>query len=103
LFIPVISNFFLSQSFFTLSLHQVARSSAGDSATQSSVARDNFASVIKDVIRSLEDDPTHKELHAEASQAKERPPTIAQENVASSATQQDVSKQPTTYVWRTKK
>jgi hypothetical protein len=75
--------FFISQSFFTLPLHQVPRSSVGDSATQSSAPGDNFASVIKDVIHSLEDDPTHKEIHAEASQAKKRPPAVALENVLS--------------------
>jgi hypothetical protein len=58
LFISVISYFFLSQSFFTLPLHQVPRSKVVDSRTQSSVPGDSFASVIKDVIRSLEDDPT---------------------------------------------
>jgi alpha/beta superfamily hydrolase len=89
--------------FFTLPLHQVPRSSAGDSTTQSSVSGDSFASVIKYVIRSLEDNPTQKELHAEASQTEERPPTVTKENVPSVVTQQDISKQPTTYVRRAKK
>jgi hypothetical protein len=87
LFISVISYFFPFQPFFTWPLHQVTRSSAGDSATQSSALGDSFASVIKDVIRSLEDDPTQKELRAEGSQAKERPPAVAQENVPSAVAQ----------------
>jgi hypothetical protein len=86
-----------------LSLHQVPRSSAGDSATQSSAPGESFASVIKDVIRSLEDDPTQKELCAEASPAEDRPPVVAQENVSSVVAQQDVSKQPATDVGRAKK
>jgi hypothetical protein len=48
-------------------LPQFFRSSADDSATQSSAPRDIFASVIKDVIHGLEDDPTQKELCADAS------------------------------------
>jgi hypothetical protein len=103
LFISVISYFFISQSFFTLPLHQIPQSSVGDSATQSSVPGDSFAIVINDIICSLEDDPTQKELHAEASQAKKRPTTIALENVSSSIAQQNVSTQPVTYVRRQKK
>jgi hypothetical protein len=82
---------------------QVPRSSAGNSATQFSAPGDSFSLVIKDVIRSLEDDPTQKELRVEASQAEERPPAVAQENVSSAVAQQDVSKQPATYVRRAKK
>jgi RecA-family ATPase len=74
-----------------LPLHHVPRSSAGDSATQSSALGDSFATVINDVICSLEDDPTQKELHAETSQAKKRPTAIALENVSSSIAQQNVS------------
>jgi hypothetical protein len=103
LFISVISYFLYLSHFFTLPLHQVPRSSAGDSATQSSAPGDSFTSVIKDVIRSLEDDPTQKELHAEATQAEKRPPTIALENVSSSIAQRDVSTQPATYIRRPKK
>jgi hypothetical protein len=95
--------FFLSQSFFTLPLRQVLGSIAGDSVTQFSVPVDCYASVIKDVIHSLEDDPTQKELRVEASQVEERPPVVAQENVPSVVAQQDVSKQPATYVMRAKK
>jgi hypothetical protein len=51
----------------------------------------------------LEDDPTQKEFHAEASQAEKRPPAIALENVSSSVAQQDVSTQPATYFRRPKK
>jgi hypothetical protein len=47
--------------------HQVPRSSDVDSGTQSSALGDSFASVIKVVIRSLEDDPTQKELRVDAS------------------------------------
>jgi hypothetical protein len=51
----------------------------------------------------LEDEPTQKELRVEAPQAEKRPPAIALENVSSSIAQQDVSKQPVTYVRRPKK
>jgi hypothetical protein len=70
-----------------LPLYQVPRSSASDSATQSSAPGDSFASVIKDVTRSLEDDPTQKELLVEASQAEKRHPAVALENVSSSIEQ----------------
>jgi hypothetical protein len=103
LFISVISYVFYLGHFFTLTLHQVPQSSAGNSATQFSAPGDSFSLVIKDVIRSLEDDPTQKELRVEASQAEERPPAVAQENVSSAVAQQDVSKQPATYVRRAKK
>jgi hypothetical protein len=46
-----------------------------------------FATVINNVIRSLEDDPTQKELRAEASQAKSGPTAVALENVSSSIAQ----------------
>jgi hypothetical protein len=75
-------------------LHQLFGSSAGDSVTQSSVPGDSFVSIIKDVIRGLEDDPTQKKLRVDASRAEERPPIVAQE---------DVSKQSTTYTRRAKK
>jgi hypothetical protein len=42
-------------------------SSAADSTTQSSALGDSFASVIKDVIRGLEDDSTQKKLRVDAS------------------------------------
>jgi hypothetical protein len=103
LLISVISYFLYPTHFFTLPLYQVIGSSTGHSATQSSVLGDSFASIIKDVIRSFEDDPTHRELRADASEAEWRPPTVAQENVQSVVAQQDVSKQPTTYVRRPKK
>jgi hypothetical protein len=77
-----------------LFLPQLFESSADDSAIQSSVLGDSFVSIIKDVIRGLEDDHTQKELRADASRAKERPPVVAQE---------DVSNQPTTYTRRAKK
>jgi hypothetical protein len=64
-------------------LLQIFGSSAGDSATQSSVPRDSFASVIKDVIHGLEDDPTQKELRVDASRAEERHLVVAQEYVSS--------------------
>jgi hypothetical protein len=67
------------------------------------VAGDNFVLVINDVIRGLEEDPIQKELWAEASQAEERPPVVAQENVTTSVERQDVTKQPTTYFWKVKK
>jgi hypothetical protein len=91
LFILVISYFLYLSHFFTLLLYHVPWSSAGDSATQSSALGDSFATVINDVICSLEDDPTQKELHAETSQAKKRPTAIALENVSSSIAQQNVS------------
>jgi hypothetical protein len=103
LFVSVISYFFYLSHFFTLLLHQVLGSTVGDSATPSSAPVDSFASVIKDVIHSLEDDPTQKELRVEASEAEERPPAVDLENVPSTVAQQDVSKQPATYVRRPKK
>jgi hypothetical protein len=48
-------------------LPQFFRSSVGNSATQSSASGDSFVLVIKDVIHGLEDDPTQKELRADAS------------------------------------
>jgi hypothetical protein len=87
LFILVISYFLYLSHFFTLPLHQVPQSSVGDSATQSNAAGDSFALVIKDVIYSLEDDPTQKELCVESSQAEKRPPVVALENVSSSIAQ----------------
>jgi hypothetical protein len=57
LLISVIS-LFLSQVFFIKFLPQFFGSSAGKVATQSCVQADNFMSVIHDVIRGLEDDPT---------------------------------------------
>jgi hypothetical protein len=61
-------------------LPQFFGSSASDSTTQSSALADSLISVIHDVIHGLADDPTHKELCAEASRAKERPLVVAQEN-----------------------
>jgi hypothetical protein len=95
--------FYIIVIFFALPLYQVPRSSASDSATQSSAPGDSFASVIKDVIRSLEDDPMQKELHGEASQPEKRPLTVVLGNISSSIAQQDVSTQPATYVRRPKK
>jgi hypothetical protein len=51
----------------------------------------------------LEDDPTQKELCAEASQAKKRPTVFALVNVSSSIAQQNISTQPATYVRRPNK
>jgi hypothetical protein len=48
-------------------LPQFFGSSAGSSTTQSGVIGDSFVSMIKVVIRGLEDDPTQKKLRAEAS------------------------------------
>jgi hypothetical protein len=84
--------FFYLSHFFTLPLYQVIGSSASHSATQSSAPGGNFSSVIKDVNRSLEDDPTQRELHADATEVEERHVAIAQENVPSVVTQQEVSK-----------
>jgi hypothetical protein len=103
LFISVISYFLYLSYFFTLPLHQVPQSSVSDSATQSSAPWDSFAIVINNVIRSLEDDPTQKELRAEASQAKSGPTVVALENVSSSIAQQNVSTQPATYIRRPNK
>jgi hypothetical protein len=55
------------------------------------VSGDSFAIVINDVIRSLEDDPTQKELRVEASQAEKRPTAVALESVSISIAQQNVS------------
>jgi hypothetical protein len=60
-------------------LPQFFGSSASDSTSQSSAPADSLISVIHEVIRDLEDDHTHKELSAEASQAEERPLVVAQE------------------------
>jgi hypothetical protein len=103
LFISVISYFLYLSHFFTLPLHEVPQSSVGDSATQSSAPGDSFTTVINDVIRSLEDDPTQKELRAEASHAEMKHAAVALENVSSSIAQQNVSTQPATYVRRPKK
>jgi hypothetical protein len=67
---------------FIMFLPQFFGSGAGDSATQSSAPWDNFVSIIKDVMRGLEDDHTQKELCADASRAEERPPVVAQEDVS---------------------
>jgi hypothetical protein len=75
-------------------LPQFFGSSAGDSATQSSAPGDSFVSIIKDITRGLEDNPTQKELRVDASWVKEKPPVVAQEGV---------SKQPATYTRRSKK
>jgi hypothetical protein len=79
---------------FIMFLPQFFGSSAGDSVTQSNAPEDSFASVIKDVIRALEDNPTQKEVHVDVSRAEERPLVVAQE---------DVSKQSATYIRRAKK
>jgi hypothetical protein len=84
-------------------LPQFFGSSAHDSSTQSRAPGDSFASVIKDVICILEDDPTQKEHRDEASQAEERTHVIDQENVLSVVAQQDVSMQPATYFRMAKK
>jgi hypothetical protein len=86
-----------------LPLHQVPQSSVGDSAIQSNAPGDSFTIVINDVIRSLEDDPTQKELHAEASQAENRSTVVAPDNVSSSIAQKNVSMHPATYIRRPKK
>jgi hypothetical protein len=78
-------------------------SCVGDFATQSSAPGDGFASVIKDVIRYLEDDPTQKELRVDVSRAEESPPAVAQEYVPSAVAQGDVLKQLATYLQRAKK
>jgi RecA-family ATPase len=88
---------------FIMFVPQFVGSSAGDSATQSSVPGDSFAVVINNVIRGLEVDPTQKELCAEASQAEERSPVAAHENVTTAIAQQDIIKQPATYVRKAKK
>jgi hypothetical protein len=84
-------------------LPQFFWSSVGNSATQSSASGDSFALVIKDVIHGLEDDPTQKELRADASRAEESPPVFPQEYVPSAVAQEDVSKQSATYFRRAKK
>jgi hypothetical protein len=94
--ISVISLFFIS-AIFIMFLPQFFISSAGDSVTQSGAPTNSLISVIHDVICCLGDDPTHKELRAEASQDEERPTFVAQENVTIAIAQQDVTKQPTTY------
>jgi hypothetical protein len=95
-------DFYLSH-FFIMFLPQFFGSSAGDSAIQSSGPEDSFDSVIKDIIRGLEDDPTQKELRANDSRAEERPPVVAQEYVPSTVAQENVSKRPATYFRRAKK
>jgi hypothetical protein len=62
---------------FVMFLPQFFGSDAGDSATQSSASWDNFVSIIKDVIRGLEDDPTQMELRADASRVEERSAVVA--------------------------
>jgi hypothetical protein len=84
-------------------LPQFFESSAGDSMTQLGAPMDSLIPVIHDVIRGLEDDPTQKELRVETSQAKERPPVVAQENVITAVAQQDVTKQTATYFRKAKK
>jgi hypothetical protein len=71
--------------------------------TQSGAAGDSFVLVINDVIRCFKDDPTKKELHAEASRAEERTPVVAQENVTTIVAQQDVTNQSATYFRKAKK
>jgi hypothetical protein len=86
-FISVVSLVFYLSHFFIMFLPQFFGSSASDSATQSGAPADSLILVIHDVIRGLEDDPTQKELHAEASQAEERHVVIAQDNVTSAVAQ----------------
>jgi hypothetical protein len=102
-FISVVSLVFYLSHFFIMFFPQFFGSSASDSATQSGAPADSLILVIHDVIRGLEDDPTQKELHAEASQAEERHVVIAQDNVTSVVAQQDVTKQPVTYKRKAKK